>query len=131
MIKNISYLWIHEKCFAGLLGEKNIFRRRAELEPELGSPQVKPKLFRVLVDVSGSMYRFNSYDGRLDRELETVTLVMEAFESFGEKIKYDIFGHSGEEYNIKFVSREDQPKNNMERLDVLRVSNQITFTYLK
>lgn len=97
----------------------------------MGSPQVKPKLFRVLVDVSGSMYRFNSYDGRLDRELETATLVMEAFESFGEKIKYDILGHSGEDHNIKFVSREDPPKNNKERLDVLRVSNQITFTYLK
>lgn len=103
------------------MGEKNIYRRRVEQQPELGTPQLKPKLLRVVVDVSGSMYRFNSYDGRLDRELEAVTLVMEAFEGFEDKIKYDIIGHSGEEYNIKFVSRDDPPKNNKDRLDVLRV----------
>nr|XP_023019767.1 von Willebrand factor A domain-containing protein 8 [Leptinotarsa decemlineata] len=45
------------KLIDGLLGEKTIFRRRAEQEPELGTPQIKPKLFRVVVDVSGSMYR--------------------------------------------------------------------------
>lgn len=83
---------------------------------------MKPKLFRVVVDVSGSMYRFNSYDGRLDRELEAVVLVMEAFEGFGDKIKYDILGHSGEAPNIVFVSREDPPKDNKERLDIIRVS---------
>lgn len=74
------------------------------------------------------MYRFNSYDGRLDRELEAVTLVMEAFQGFEDKIKYDIIGHSGEEYNIKFVSREDPPENNKERLDVLRVGWQYVRT---
>lgn len=42
---------------AGMLGEKTIFRRRAEQNPEMGSPQTKPKLFRLVVDVSGSMYR--------------------------------------------------------------------------
>lgn len=67
------------------------------------------------------MYRFNSYDGRLDRELEAVVLVMEAFEGFDEKIKYDIIGHSGEEYNIKFVSRNKPPKNNKDRLEIIRV----------
>ncbi|KAK9871089.1 hypothetical protein WA026_011372 [Henosepilachna vigintioctopunctata] len=45
------------KLIDGILGEKTIFRRRVEEEPELGTPQMKPKLFRVLVDVSGSMYR--------------------------------------------------------------------------
>lgn len=44
-------------CFAGLLGEKTVFRRRTEQEPELGTPQMKPKRLRVVVDVSGSMYR--------------------------------------------------------------------------
>lgn len=109
------------KLIDGLLGEKTIFRRRAEQEPELGTPQTKPKLFRVVVDVSGSMYRFNSYDGRLDRELEAVVLVMEAFEGFEDKIKYDIIGHSGEEYNLTFVKRNDPPKDNMERLNIIRV----------
>lgn len=31
-----------------------------------------------MVDVSGSMYRFNGYDGRLDRTVEAVLMVMEA-----------------------------------------------------
>lgn len=47
-------MYYHSK---GILGEKTIFRRRVEEEPELGTPQIKPKLFRVLTDVSGSMYR--------------------------------------------------------------------------
>ena len=33
-----------------------------------------------MVDVSGSMYRFNSHDGRLERSLEAVLVVMEAFD---------------------------------------------------
>lgn len=44
----------------GLLGDKTIFRRRTEQQPEIGVPQVKPKIFRVVVDVSGSMYRLSS-----------------------------------------------------------------------
>lgn len=108
--------------FLGLLGEKTIFRRRAEQEPEPGTPQFKPKLLRLVVDVSGSMYRFNSYDGRLDRELEAVVLVMEAFEGFDEKIQYDILGHSGEADRIEFVKRKNPPKNDKERLEIIRVN---------
>uniref|UniRef100_A0AAR5PQP5 von Willebrand factor A domain-containing protein 8 n=2 Tax=Dendroctonus ponderosae TaxID=77166 RepID=A0AAR5PQP5_DENPD len=108
------------KLIDGLLGEKTIYKRRSEQDPEIGSPQVKPKYLRVLVDVSGSMYRFNGYDGRLDRELEAVVLVMEAFEGFEDKIKFDIIGHSGEEHNIVFVARNNPPKNNKERLEVIR-----------
>jgi len=54
---------------------------------QLGCPQQKPKLVKLLCDVSGSMYRFNGQDGRLDRQLETVLMVMEAFESYEHKIK--------------------------------------------
>ncbi|CAH1119198.1 unnamed protein product [Phaedon cochleariae] len=108
------------KLIDGLLGEKTIFRRRSEQEPELGTPQIKPKLFRVLVDVSGSMYRFNSYDGRLDRELEAAVLVMEAFQGYEDKIKYDIIGHSGDEYNIVFVPRDRPPTNSKDMLEVIR-----------
>lgn len=109
------------KLIDGLLGEKTVYRRRTEQEPELGAPQLKPKLFRIVADVSGSMYRFNSFDGRLDRELEAVVLVMEAFEGFEDKIQYDIMGHSGDTHNITFVKRNNPPKNNKERLDVIRV----------
>ncbi|RZC39738.1 von Willebrand factor A domain-containing protein 8 [Asbolus verrucosus] len=108
------------KLVDGLLGEKTIFRRRTEQEPEIGAPQLKPKIFRVVVDVSGSMYRFNGYDGRLDRELEAAVLVMEAFQGFEDKIQYDIIGHSGEDVSIPFVKLKEPPKNNKERLDVIR-----------
>ena len=42
------------------------------------------------MDVSGSMYRFNSYDGRLDRTIEAALMVMEACQNV-DNIKV-IFG---------------------------------------
>ena len=53
----------------------------------MGMPQQKPKLVRLLCDVSGSMYRFNGYDGRLNREMEAMLMVMEALEGYEQKIK--------------------------------------------
>ena len=44
-----------------------------------------------MVDVSGSMYRFNSLDGRLGRMMEAACLVMEAFHQFDNKIKVPVF----------------------------------------
>lgn len=44
--------------FIGITGEKNVYRRRGEKEPEVGAPQTKPKRLRLVVDVSGSMYRY-------------------------------------------------------------------------
>lgn len=52
---------------------------------QIGSPQVKPKRLRLVVDVSGSMYRFNGYDSRLEREMEAVLMVMEALQGFQNK----------------------------------------------
>lgn len=69
----------------------------------------------------------------MDRELEAVALVMEAFEDFEDKIQYDILGHSGDSPSITFVSRDKPPKNNKERLDVIRVSELvyvIDFSYI-
>lgn len=108
------------KLIEGLTGEKTIYRRRAEAEPELGAPQLKPKRLRVVVDVSGSMYRFNGYDGRLDREMEAMVLVMEAFQGHEDKILYDIHGHSGEGFGIEFVDALKPPKDNKERLNVIK-----------
>ncbi|XP_018330489.1 von Willebrand factor A domain-containing protein 8 [Agrilus planipennis] len=108
------------KLIDGLLGEKTVFRRRIDQQPEPGTPQIKSKRLRLVVDVSGSMYRFNGYDGRLERELEAVILLMEAMKGFEDKIEYDIMGHSGEEDNIVFVKKKEIPKNNKERLDVIQ-----------
>ena len=46
----------------------------------MGCDHVYPKRIRLVVDVSGSMYRFNGHDGRLERSLEAVLMVMEAFD---------------------------------------------------
>ncbi|XP_031729156.1 von Willebrand factor A domain-containing protein 8 [Anarrhichthys ocellatus] len=108
------------KIIDGLTGEKAIYKRRGELDPELGSPQQKPKRLRVLVDVSGSMYRFNGVDGRLERSMEAVCMVMEALESYEHKFKYDVVGHSGDGYDIELVRADKVPKNNKERLKVLK-----------
>ncbi|XP_050974831.1 von Willebrand factor A domain-containing protein 8 isoform X2 [Labeo rohita] len=108
------------KIIDGLTGEKAIYKRRGELEPELGSPQQKPKRLRLLADVSGSMYRFNGVDGRLERSMEAVCMVMEALENYEHKFKYDIMGHSGDGFNIELVRCDKVPKNNKERLKVLK-----------
>jgi len=104
----------------GLTGEKSIYKKRGDQDPEIGAPQEKPKRVRLLVDVSGSMYRFNGHDQRLERMLETTLMVMEALEGFGERIKFDISGHSGEERDIPFVNILKTPENNKERLKVLK-----------
>lgn len=108
------------KIIDGLTGEKSIYKRRGELEPELGTPQQKPKRLRLLVDVSGSMYRFNGVDGRLERSMEAVCMMMEALENYEHKFKYDIVGHSGDGFDIELVRSDKVPKNNKERLKVLK-----------
>uniref|UniRef100_A0A3P9LZX2 von Willebrand factor A domain-containing protein 8 n=1 Tax=Oryzias latipes TaxID=8090 RepID=A0A3P9LZX2_ORYLA len=108
------------KIIDGLTGEKAIYKRRAEQDPELGSPQQKPKRLRVLADVSGSMYRFNGVDGRLERSMEAVCMVMEALENYEHKFKYDLVGHSGDGFDIPLITTNKVPKNNKERLKVLK-----------
>uniref|UniRef100_A0A8B9TE56 von Willebrand factor A domain-containing protein 8 n=1 Tax=Anas platyrhynchos TaxID=8839 RepID=A0A8B9TE56_ANAPL len=109
------------KIIDGLTGEKAIYKRRGEHEPQPGSPQQKPKRLRLVVDVSGSMYRFNGVDGRLERSMEAVCMVMEAFENYEHKFKYDIVGHSGDGFNIALVGSDKVPKNNKQRLEILKV----------
>lgn len=108
------------KLIEGMAGEKAIYRKRVELDPEAGTVQKKPKLLTLLVDVSGSMYRFNGYDQRLHRSLETVLLVMESLSGKKEKIKYNLVGHSGETFEANFSSFDKPPKNEKERLDLLK-----------
>lgn len=108
------------KLIEGLTGEKSIYKRRGEKEPELGTPQEKPKRIRLVVDVSGSMYRFNGYDGRLEREMEATLMMMEAFQNYEEKFKYDIIGHSGEDHKLELCRPDKVPANNKERLVILK-----------
>lgn len=108
------------KLIESITGEKTIYRKRGEQEPEVGSPQVKPKRLRLVVDVSGSMYRFNSYDARLEREMEAILMVMEALQGFENKFVYDVLGHSGEESRINFITADKPPTNDKERFKVLQ-----------
>lgn len=68
-----------------------------------------------------NIFRFNGYDGRLDRELEAVVMVMEAFEGYEKKIVYDIVGHSGEGWEIPFVMPGNPPKTDKERFETIRM----------
>jgi hypothetical protein len=72
------------KLVEGLTGEQTIYKRRGEEEPMPGGMQVwrcvctclcqclqdHPKYVRFVLDVSGSMYRFNGTDQRLQRTME-------------------------------------------------------------
>lgn len=108
------------KLVDGLTGEKAVYKRRGEKEPEFGHSSNFRKSIRLVVDVSGSMYRFNGYDGRLDRTLEAVLMVIEAFESYSMKFKLDIVGHSGDSAEIPFLSSESPPMNEKEKMDILK-----------
>lgn len=45
------------------------------------------------MDVSGSMARFNSQDGRLERLLQCSAMIMESLDGFEHKYTYAITGH--------------------------------------
>ncbi|CAH2270126.1 jg7660 [Pararge aegeria aegeria] len=106
------------KIIEGLTGERSIYRRRTEQEPPPGSPPDKPKRLRLVLDVSGSMYRFNSYDGRLERSMEAVVLLTEALKGYEARIRYDMYAHSGEEHALELVRVDRPPENEKERLQV-------------
>ena len=46
------------KIIEGIVGERTIYKNRQDEEPEPGDPQQKPKRLKLIVDVSGSMYRY-------------------------------------------------------------------------
>ncbi|KAJ1354637.1 hypothetical protein KIN20_011630 [Parelaphostrongylus tenuis] len=108
------------KLIEGITGERNIYRRRLDKLPEIGSPLLKPKRMRLCFDVSGSMYRFNGYDKRLQRSLEAALMVMTSFEGKQDKVAYDIIGHSGDGPCTEFIINGHYPKNNKERLVILK-----------
>jgi hypothetical protein len=105
------------KIVDGITGEKGIFKRRAE-SPDPGFNKLKKKRMMFVMDCSASMYRFNSFDGRLDREVETAIMLMEALSGSLDTISYSIVAHSGNEAGIVLVDFDQPPKNKKERLQV-------------
>lgn len=110
------------KLVDGVTGERNIYKRRGEADVPFGTPpgqSSKKRLLQFVVDISGSMYRFNGQDGRLDRMLETSVMMMEALRGLGDKFDYSIVGHSGDGAEIQLVPRGKPPQNELEQLKVV------------
>lgn len=126
------------KLVDGLSGERLVFKRRGYSDNSLADitnmntdGPVPKKRIQFVVDVSGSMMRFNGMDRRLERMLEASLLIMEALPRRGppteegadaavsdnssnansaennaelaEVIEYSITGHSGETAQEVFI----------------------------
>jgi len=118
-LKNQSYGDIDDsRLVDGVTGERLIYKRRGIQDPQNSPAMQKPKRLQFVVDCSGSMYRFNGQDGRLQRECELVVMVMEALEGFHNRFEYSIVGHSGEDHKIVLVPFGKPPRSQKEKLQV-------------
>ena len=107
------------KLVDGAVGEKFVFKRRG-VQGNAGGGFKNPKKIRFVMDCSGSMYRFNGTDGRLDRSLEAAALIMESFNGNEGRFDYSIVGHSGDSPCIELVKFGEHPKTESDRIKVLR-----------
>ncbi|KAF7726766.1 von Willebrand factor A domain-containing protein 8 [Apophysomyces ossiformis] len=107
------------KIIEGLTGEKAIYKKRGEDDPEIGLFQEKPKQMSFVFDLSASMFRFNTHDRRLERSMEVALMLMESFRGFESKFAYRIVGHSGDGANIEFVTPSNYPKTEKEAFEVI------------
>lgn len=110
------------KLVDGVAGERLVFKRRGQSDSPFSSRAQShlPKRLLFVMDVSGSMYRFNGQDGRLERMLETSLMVMESFAGFDKTLEYSIVGHSGDSPDIPFVAFGEPPADRKQRLKVLQ-----------
>ena len=120
-------IWDDNKLVEGITGEKTVYKRRVDVEEDNplnrstkdnadGDDHKKRLLF--VLDVSASMYRFNSMDGRLNRLVECAIMIMESFKGFEDKIDYSIVGHSGDSDELPLVDFGKPPTNKKERMNV-------------
>ena len=127
--KNSEKTWIRSqsqgelddtKLVDGVAGERYIFKRRG-IEQDATNPlHQRPKRLRFVIDASASMYRFNSYDGRMNRSLEAALLVMKSFDGMDDRFQYSIVGHSGDSPAIPFVAFGQPPSNEKEMMRILQ-----------
>ena len=75
----------------GVAGDRAVYKRRAEQLPQDGAPQLKPKLLRFVMDLSGSMYYFNNHDRRLERSLQTAVMIVNAPREFQSAARVSCF----------------------------------------
>ena len=103
------------KLVDGIAGERYIFKRRGVEQDATNHLHLKPKRLRFVIDASASMYRFNSYDGRLNKALEAALLVMKGFEGMEDRFESTLVGHSGDSPAISFG---DPPTNEKDMMHV-------------
>ncbi|RLN94302.1 hypothetical protein BBJ28_00003843 [Nothophytophthora sp. Chile5] len=112
------------KLVDGVAGERLVFKRRgvsdSPFQGPAGHQQQEPKRMLFVMDVSGSMYRFNGQDARLERMLETSLMIMESFAGFEKELDYCLMGHSGDSSEIPFVAFGAPPQDRKARLQVLQ-----------
>eukprot|EP00605_Chrysophyceae_sp_TOSAG23-4_P000428 GSChrysophyteH1.ASY1.ANO1.485.1 assembled CDS len=112
----------------GLTGDRLVFKRRGtpdshggghKRHSNAGSPTQKRLQF--VVDVSGSMYRFNGQDRRLERMLESVLLVLESLPTDEQSpVQYSLTGHSGDSPDIPFLEfSEKKPADEAAKYQVM------------
>jgi MoxR-like ATPase len=102
-----------------IAGEKDVFKRRgiANEVPNHGLDNDDNMFVTLVVDVSASMYRFNSYDGRLERLLEATLMIMEALGD-DKRFKLQIVGHNGSSAHIP-LAQPDTSKDPATQLKIL------------
>jgi MoxR-like ATPase len=106
------------KLVEAVIGDSNIYKMPG-IETH-SSVQLKPKRISFVVDISASMYRFNAEDGRLDRAMDVVLMLMEALHGRSQRFEYEIVGHSGEKAEVELVACGASPASAEERLRVLK-----------
>lgn len=102
-----------------IAGERDVFKRRgmADEAPSHSFDEDDSMFITLVVDVSASMYRFNSYDGRLQRLLEATLMIMEALGD-DERFQLKIVGHNGSSSRIP-LAKSDTPKDPATQLKIL------------
>lgn len=135
-----------QKLIDALTGSRTVYKQRMEIastssplptnphrhsaaDPCDPSDSSSQTFLHFVVDVSGSMYRFNGLDGRLDRMLEIVLMIMESFapssgtldnDNDHSGLQYCISAHSGDSHYVPLVMWNRPPADRKERYKILR-----------
>jgi hypothetical protein len=82
----------------------------------------------MIVDISASMYRFNSYDQRLERLLEATLMMMETLKD-DRRFHLHIIGHNGTSAKIPLVnpSTKMDEKTQLQVLECMVANTQYTY----
>lgn len=113
-----------------LAGEKDVFKRRGKATNSSinATKAAEPMAIKLVVDISASMYRFNGYDGRLQRLLEATLMIMEALKD-DDRFALTIVGHNGDSAEIPLIQPDTprDPKSQLKVLETMVAHTQYTF----